>query len=105
MTIFNIQLFGADAQWFCDLSLENKICYIENNTNQKDKIQIMDFLKIPIDLNKKEYCVDCRDKKEKISISKIVKNGNISTGNEQTIETVIGDIEVGKVSRSRNKKK
>jgi peptide subunit release factor 1 (eRF1) len=104
MTIFNIQLFGADAQWFCDLSLENKICYIENNTNQKDKIQIMDFLKIPIDLNKKEYCVDCRDKKEKISISKIAEDGNISKGNEQEVTTVVEPTTFKKPRKHRNNK-
>lgn len=104
MTIFNIQLFGTDAEWFCNLSLEDKICYIENNTNQKDKNQIIEFLKIRIDLNKKEHCIDCRNKKEKVSISKIIQNGNISSANEQTIETVIEPTTFKKSRKYRDNK-
>jgi len=105
MKIFNVEINGKDAEWFCNLSKEEKYDWILKNTNQSNDILINEFLNRTLDPNKKEHCIGCRDKKEKISISKIVENANISTGNEQTIETVIGDIEVGKVSRSRNKKK
>lgn len=105
MKIFNVEIFGKDAEWFCSLTKEEKYAWILNNTNQTNENVINEFLKKTLDPNKKEYCVDCRGNKKKVSIAKIVENGNISSGNEQTIETVIEPIETRTVSRSRNKKK
>lgn len=80
MTVFNIELFGTDAEWFCLLSNSDKFTWIKENTNQIDDTLINEFLASPLK-NDKEYCFECRGKKEKVSISKIVENGNISTGN------------------------
>lgn len=104
MTIFNVELFGSDANWFCNLSVTEQVNWIRSNTNQLDDSLINEFLSISLH-NRIDYCFTCRGNKEKISIAKIAENGNISSGDEQTIETVIGDIEIRKVSRSRNKKK
>jgi len=84
MTIFNIELFGSDADWFCGLSKEEQFAWIKANTNQTNDDLINQFLNTPLK-NKKEYCFTCRDKKQKISIAKIVQDGNISKGNEQEI--------------------
>jgi hypothetical protein len=105
MRIFNVEINGKDAQWFCNLTKEQKHTWILKNTNQTNESLIADFLSKTLDPNKKEYCVECRGNKQKVSIAKIVENGNISSGNEQTIETVIESNETRTVSRSRNKKK
>jgi len=89
MRIFNIEINGKDAEWFCNLTKEQKHTWILNNTNQTNESIIADFLSKTLDPNKKEYCVECRGNKQKVSIAKIVENGNISSGDEQTIETVI----------------
>ena len=85
MTIFNVELFGSDAEWFCNLSVSEQITWIRNNTNQVNDALINEFLSTSLH-NRKEYCFTCRDKKQRVSISKIVENGNISKGNEQTVE-------------------
>jgi hypothetical protein len=105
MKIFNVEINGIDAEWFCNLTKEQKYDWILKNTNQTNDILINEFLNRTLDPNKKEYCVECRGNKQKVSIAKIVENGNISSGNEQTIETVIESNETRTVSRSRNKKK
>jgi hypothetical protein len=105
MRIFNVEINGIDAEWFCNLTKEQKYDWILKNTNQSNDILINEFLNRTLDPNKKEYCVGCREKKQKVSIAKIVENGNISSGNEQTIETVIESNETRTISRSRNKKK
>ena len=105
MRIFNVEINGKDAEWFCNLTKEQKYAWILNNTNQTNENVINEFLSKTLDPNKKEYCVECRGNKQKVSIAKIVENGNISSGNEQTIETVIESNETRTISRSRNKKK
>jgi hypothetical protein len=105
MRIFNVEINGKDAEWFCNLTKEQQYTWILNNTNQTNENVINEFLSKKLDPNKKEYCVECRGNKQKISIAKIVENANISSGDEQTIETVIEPIKTRTVSRSRNKKK
>ena len=85
MTIFNIELFGSDADWFCNLTVSEQATWIKTNTNQVNDNLISEFLKTPLK-SKKEYCIPCRDKKQKLSIAKIVEDGNISKGNEQEVE-------------------
>lgn len=104
MKIFNVEINGIDAEWFCNLTKEQKYDWILNNTNQSNDILINEFLSRTLDPNKKEYCVECRGKKQKVSIAKIVENANISSGNEQTIETVIESTTSKKPSKYRNNK-
>lgn len=84
MTIFNIELFGADADWFCNLTKSEQFAWIKANTNQVNDDLINDFLSTPLK-NKKEYCFTCRDNKQRVSIAKIVEDGNISKGNEPEV--------------------
>lgn len=104
MKIFNVEINGIDAEWFCSLTKEQKYDWILNNTNQSNDILINEFLNRTLDPNKKEYCVGCREKKQKVSIAKIVENGNISSGNEQTIETVIESATSKKSRKYRDNK-
>tara|TARA_R110000868_G_scaffold159835_1_gene389042 strand:- start:4069 stop:4383 length:315 start_codon:yes stop_codon:yes gene_type:complete len=104
MKIFNVEINGKDAEWFCNLTKEQKHTWILNNTNQTNENVINEFLSKTLDPNKKEYCVECRGKKQKVSIAKIIEDGNISSGNEQTIETVI-EPRTPKKSRKRRDNK
>jgi hypothetical protein len=104
MRIFNVEINGKDAEWFCNLTKEQKHTWILNNTNQTNENIINEFLSKTLDPNKKEYCVECRGNKQKVSIAKIVEDGNISSGNEQTIETVIESTTPKKSSKRRDNK-
>lgn len=101
--IFNVQLFGSDADWFCDLSITEQVDWIKSNTNQLDDTLINQFLSNAIH-NRQDYCFTCLGNKEKISIAKIVENGNISSGDEQTIETVIEPTTPKKSRKHRDNK-
>jgi hypothetical protein len=104
MRIFNVEINGKDAEWFCNLTKEQKHTWILNNTNQTNENIINEFLSKTLDPNKKEYCVECRGNKQKVSIAKIVEDGNISSGNEQTIETVIESTTPKKSRKHRDNK-
>lgn len=104
MQIFNIQLFGSDADWFCGLTASEQVNWIRNNTNQVDDSLINEFLSNSLH-NRQDYCFTCRDNKKRVSIAKIVENGNISKGNEQEVTIVVEHKDTRKVSRDRSKKK
>jgi hypothetical protein len=86
MRIFNVEINGKDAELFCNLSKDEQFAWILKFTTQKNEDVINDFLKKKLDPNKKEYCYSCRDNKQKVSIAKIVEDGNISKGNEPEVE-------------------
>lgn len=104
MKIFNVEINGKDAEWFCNLTKEEKYDWILKNTNQSNDILINEFLNRTLDPNKKEYCVECRGNKQKISIAKIVENGNISKGNEQEVTAIVEPTASKKPSKHRNNK-
>jgi hypothetical protein len=104
MQIFNIQLFGSDADWFCGLTASEQVNWIRNNTNQVDDSLINEFLSNSLH-NRQDYCFTCRDNKKRVSIAKIVENGNISKGNEQEVTTVVEARSVDANRRKGNKKK
>jgi hypothetical protein len=101
MTIFNIELFGADADWFCNLTKSDQFAWIKVNTNQVNDDLINEFLGTPLK-NKKEYCFTCRDNKQRVSIAKIVEDGNISKGNEQEVEPTSERTNVKNSRKRRN---
>ncbi len=102
--IFNVQLFGSDADWFCNLSITEQVNWIRSNTNQLDDTLINEFLSNAVH-NRQDYCFTCRGNKEKISIAKIAENGNISEGNEQEVTAVVEPTSVNANRRKGNKKK
>jgi hypothetical protein len=103
MTIFNIELFGSDADWFCTLSKAEQFSWVKSNTNQNDDAIINEFL-ATCSNRKDEYCIPCRNNKQKVSIAKIVEDGNISKGNEPEVAR-IDRSEVDGIRGKRNKKK
>jgi hypothetical protein len=102
MRIFNVEINGKDAQWFCNLTKEQKYTWILKNTNQTNESLIADFLSKTLNPNKKEYCVECRGNKQKVSIAKIVEDGNISKGNEQEVTAVVEPTASKKPRKHRN---
>ena len=88
MRIFNIEIFGEDKEWFCNLTITEQVDWIKNNSNQLDDTLINEFLSNSLH-NREDYCYTCRDNKQKISIAKIVENGNISEGNAEDVTTVV----------------
>ena len=72
MIIFDKQIFGEDAQQWLQLSKADKNAWILANTNQADEAIIEEFISNP-KITKDAHCLDCRDKKEKITIKSIVK--------------------------------
>jgi len=84
MTIFNVEVFGKDAVWFCTLSKAEQFAWVKTNTNQIDDNLINEFL-ATCKNNKDEYCVPCRNNKQKVSIAKIAEDGNISKTNEPEV--------------------
>jgi hypothetical protein len=103
MTIFNVQLFGSDADWFCSLTASEQVSWIRSNTNQMNDDLINEFLSNSLH-NRHDYCFTCRDNKKNISIAKIVENGNISEGNEQEVATVVEPTISKKPRKHRNNK-
>jgi len=101
MTIFNIELFGSDADWFCSLSKLDQFAWVKNNTNQVDNDLINEFL-ATCSNKKAEYCIPCRNNKQKVSIAKIVEDGNISKGNEQKVTTIVEPTTSKKSRKHRN---
>jgi hypothetical protein len=103
MTIFNIELFGSDANWFCSLSKVEQFAWVKTNTNQVDNDLINEFL-ATCSNKKAEYCIPCRNNKQKVSIAKIAADGNISKGNEQEVTTIVEPTTFKKSRKHRNNK-
>ncbi len=73
MEIFNVQIFGEDAKEWLEIPKSQKKEWILKYTNQLDDLVIEEFLLNP-KITKDVHCLDCRNKKEKITISEIVEN-------------------------------
>jgi hypothetical protein len=72
MEIFNVQIFGECATEWLKLSKDQKRFWILHNTNQTNEELIEEFICNP-KITKDAHCLDCRDKKQKISIKAYVK--------------------------------
>lgn len=81
MIIFNVELNGNDAKWFCSLSKEEKINWIKSNTNQKNDILIEEFLSSPI-----------KEKKCGCGCNGSSNGENISKRNADEVEAVVEEI-------------
>jgi len=64
MNVFNVQIFGSDAQWFLDQSCADKKKWIKKNTNQTNDALIEEFI-TAIRPDKDGECQGCKDKKLK----------------------------------------
>ena len=64
MTIFNVQIFATDADFFMSLSCAKKKEWIKKNTNQTNDVLIDEFI-TAIRPDKDGECQGCKDKKLK----------------------------------------
>jgi hypothetical protein len=71
MKIFNLEINGADIEWFFNLSKQGKFDWIKKETNQKNDVLINEFLDKPLNTTKNDYCVPCRENKQKVNIAEI----------------------------------
>ena len=71
MTIFNVQIFGSDAEWFLAQSCAKKKEWIKKNTNQTNDVLIDEFI-TAIRPDKDGECQGCKDKKNEQTIAKTV---------------------------------
>lgn len=108
MEIFNIIIWGNDADNFCSLSKEEKIQWILKHTNQKDLNQIESFLESPI--VKAKECLSCGTLNNKIE-NPFKDGNNISKANAievtaDSYEVVVGESSVANSNkRSRQTKR
>lgn len=84
MEIFNIIIWGVDAENFCALSKEEKIQWILKHTKQKDLNQIKSFLESPI--VKVKECLSCGTLNNKIE-NPFKNDSNISKANAIEVAT------------------
>ena len=78
MTIFEIQIWGETAEYFCSLTAENKVQWIKDNTSQKDDVIINEFLQSKYK-GTKVCCAKCGEKH--------LKDGNISETVSNSVAT------------------
>jgi len=81
MQIFNVQVNGLDAKWFCELPKESKIEWIKNNTNCQSDVLIDEFLNSPIKENCGCGCGGNKQNKKDVNISSTISKENV-TSNE-----------------------
>lgn len=99
MEIFNIHVFGEDAQAFNELTIEQKITWIKKYTNQQNDELICEFLNNPSINKNTSNCFDCG----KLD-NKIVRNGdNISKTNAVESSAVDTSKVAGNGKRGVNK--
>ena len=77
MKIFNVSIFGEDADWFCEQPKNVQKDWILSNTNQSDDTLIDELLS---NINRGNDC-DC-------GCAKCEKNGNISKNNVNEVAIV-----------------
>ena len=98
MQIFNIELFGTDEQWFCNLTITEQIEWIKNNTNQNNDELINEFLNRPYFIE--SGCVKCG----KLD-NKFIPNGNFSKGVSEKINDSSEPVDVAGVDAQNNSKR
>jgi len=69
MVVFNIEIWGEDADRFMALSCPNKKKWIKENTNQQNDALIDEFLKYAV-RGTDDECAGCKKAKADASIAK-----------------------------------
>lgn len=85
MQIFNVDIFGSDADWFMEQSCADKKTWIKKNTNVTDSELIDNFVKT-CNRGKDDECAGCKKAKEN-------EQNNISTAvpTEQSSIIAVGE--------------
>jgi len=77
MQIFNLEIFGEDKDQWLEFSKAQKKEWILKYTNQTNDVLIEEFLANP-KITKDVHCLDCRNKKERITIAEIANTNATS---------------------------
>jgi hypothetical protein len=102
MEIFNIIIWGNDAEKFCALTRDEKIQWILKHTNQKDLNQIELFLESPI--VKAKECLSCGTLNNKIE-NPFKYDSNISKANAIEVTASSYEVVVGEPSNTNSVKR
>lgn len=102
MEIFNIIIWGIDAENFCALTYEQKKEWILKHTNQKDLNQIELFLESPI--VKAKECLSCGKLNNKIE-NPLKDDSNISKANVIEVATNSHEVVVRESSNADSVKR
>ncbi len=102
MEIFNVIIWGVDAENFCALSKEEKIQWILKHTKQKDLNQIELFLESPI--VKAKECISCGVLNNKIE-NPFKNESNISKANAIEVTASSYEVVVGEPSNTDSVKR
>ena len=90
MQVFNVHIYGKDADWFMSLGCDAKKDWIKANTNQTNETLIDNFVKNCNRGNDNE-CLDCKRTKQNgannISTSVSDQEPSVSTIGEDTAES------------------
>ena len=78
MIIFNVEIYGDDALYFCSMSKSEQSEWIKKYTNQQSDLVIDEFLSNPLKIGGME-CKKCGEMNNKI----IRHDSNISKGNAE----------------------
>ena len=82
MTIFNIQIWGEDAENFCSLSNDDKIQWIKSHTNVNNDVIINEFLQSNYK-GSKQCCAKCGEVN-----NQFIPNANFSKTVSESFATV-----------------
>lgn len=85
MTIFNIQIWGEDAENFCSLSNDDKIQWIKSHTNVNSDVIINEFLRSNYK-GSKQCCAKCGEVN-----NQFIPNANFSKTVSESFATVTTD--------------
>jgi hypothetical protein len=71
MTIFNLQIFGEDAEQWLLMPIEDKVEWIRKYTNQQDDAIIEEFVNNP-KVSKDKICLTCGLDKHKEEVKEVI---------------------------------
>lgn len=90
MQVFNVHIFGKDADWFMSLGCQAKKDWIKANTNQTNDDLIDKFVK-NCNRGSDDECLDCKKSKQNatnnISSTVLTEEPSVSTIGENQTES------------------
>ncbi len=94
MQIFNVHIYGKDADWFMALGCAKKKEWIKANTNQTNETLIDNFVK-NCNRGNDDECLDCKKAKlngtDNIGVGVSEKEPSVSTIGENQAESAAVD--------------
>lgn len=108
MQVFNVNIFGKDADWFMSLGCQAKKDWIKANTNQTNDDLIDKFVK-NCNRGNDDECLDCKKAKSNatnnISSTVLTEEPSVSAIGEDTAESGAVDTPRQEPSSKKGKNK